>query len=194
MTQTQERAMITATNGEQVPTLNIPLIRKLIGWAEEDEAFDNMLDALRFSTWDQNVWARNDYDSEDGFLRGFVKSRNICGTAHCQAGAAVVEADYRLLFEGNEVAETCVPIKWTGAYDERGLKIYDDVSDEAEDVEDVARRLMGFTEDEAYRYFDADQSIADLVSLANEFAAGRGMQPIFFNKDGSPCEPGNVDR
>lgn len=176
--------LITTTNrrGEVVPELNVPLIRKLIGWAEQDEKWVGQFDYLGEIEWAQETWGRHDGAEplSREWAEMFVKDANVCGTAHCQAGGAVVESDYRILYpQGGGPAEYCRKIEWTGTYDERGRKVWRDIEGTDEYIADVGRRLLGFTDDESGVYFEGDNDIPRLKEFANYFALDRGDDLIF---------------
>lgn len=172
-----------------LPELNTELIRLLVGWAEQDEAWRDRLGYLGFTTWDQGTWGYTPNEDLDtsGILADYVKDANVCGTAHCQAGGAIVYSDqWRLIYEEDGSAEYCRRIEWTGAKDEKGRKVYRDVDDKDEYISTAAMGLLGFTDGEAESYFSGSNTIDDLKCYANGFAADRDMPPIFFRENGKP--------
>jgi hypothetical protein len=166
-----------ATQTANLPTLNVKLLRDLLTWAKQDkEAMDRF---LGWGDWDQTVWGKS-------------VTNGVCKTSFCMAGQAVVQVGYGLKYYNNGeqeyqpetgtyldalVAYDCAP-KVPVGIDERGNVKYELAEDRAEPIATVARRVLGFAEDEGYEFFDSDNSYLDLVNMANSYAARRGLDPI----------------
>ena len=73
------------------------------------------------------------------------------------AGQTALQAGYRLNYPGFNIqhevevhAETCIPTRPTGALDDRGFPIYEDVPGaHPEGIREVGQRTLGLTEEEA---------------------------------------------
>lgn len=165
-----------------LPTLNVKLLRDLLTWAKQDkEAMDRF---FGWGEWDQTVWGKS-------------VTNGVCKSSFCMAGQAVVQAGYGLQYYKNGdqdyipetgewidalVAYDCAPKVPVGT-DERGNVKYELLTDRLEPISTVARRVLGFTEDEGYEFFDSDNSYLDLVTMANSYASRRGLDPIVKDED-----------
>ena len=176
-----------------LPTLNSVLLFDLIRWAEHDDA----IDAARWGTWDQSSWGWVKVEDQ------MKEARNgACKTAYCMAGQAAHQGGYRLLFDTGDVhsvdiemydghhyegdvasASDCVQQRPTNRRDSKGVIIWEDVPGADErPVSEVGREVLGLTSDEAEVFFEGDNDLHRLRSMANRFCQDRAL-PLLYPYD-----------
>lgn len=102
------------------------------------------------STWDQEFWAKRLIDD----------AGNECGTAFCCAGWAVKIArpDLEFIWEGRAAS-----------------RVRDPAAALTDDIEDVARRLLGLTAAEADNLFNEDNTFDDLCYVVEKIKQRAGV-------------------
>lgn len=123
--------------------VNIPLLRKVVEWAEVEAA-----KPLELSAWYQKNWAVpvTDFPFYDEKL-GYYHKAPECGACFCIAG-----------YTGQVAGIT---ISKSGAFVD------------GQHVSDFARTALGLTGDQAETLFDAENTIEDVRRIAEEIAGER---------------------
>lgn len=174
------------TENNNLPALNVPLLRDLLTWAKQDkDALDRF---LGWGEWEQEVWGRQ-------------ITNGVCKSSYCMAGQAAVQAGYGLVYDQNDevwdqeaqewrdcvVAWNAAPKRLVGT-DDKGNPKYELLTELAEPVRRVGQMVLGLTDYEQDLFFEADNCWRDLVNYANEFAANRGLEPVYvLAEDGDPA-------
>lgn len=164
------------TNTYEYPALNVTLLRDLLTWAKQDK--DTLDRFLGWGEWEQEVWGRQ-------IVNG------VCKSSYCMAGQAAVQAGYGLIYDQNDevwdedeqewrnckVAWNAAPLRLVGT-DAKGRPMYEPLREHAMSVREVGQKVLGLTDFEQDEFFEAGNAYHDLVALANQFAANRGLEPI----------------
>lgn len=181
-------------------SLNLEALTLLIEWAEADEEVRQRRFA-NWGQWRQNEWGTiatddpnvvalvedEDRDTDDHILGvlGDLNRNGVCGTAFCQAGQAVSQAGYDLVYEEPTVdddnwaglvsasADKCVKTEYAGV-DDKGRPVFRRVGDE-HNIEDTGARILGLTTSEADAYFFGGNSIERLKQLVTLFCNERDI-------------------
>lgn len=185
-------------------TLNVEAITTLIDWAEADEE-RRKTQYASWGDWRQSLWGLAKTDSANvkalfetdadkaGEEIADMGKNGVCGTAYCMAGQAVVQGGYALdfkedtpdMWDGDTVgvsAENCVWQEPTNEINRWGRPVMREVG-EPRDISDVAREILGITDEESNRFFDGSNGIRRLKQLANQFCAVRGLdEPYDFDE------------
>lgn len=211
LTKRLRRLIEMARNAVALPELNTEMIFNLVTWAEHDKNVEEGVERYDLSRWagwghwNQGSWADRDLNRTldgDGIdeleMKAAVDSLrttygdwlgvkpNVCGTAFCMAGQAVVQNDgYRLLYDtGGFQADNCVAIEPTGEVDRKGRAVMRDVPNvQPRAIWRVAQEQLGLTYDEQSHMFGGDNTIEYLKGLVNWFAEERHLPPIFPGHD-----------
>lgn len=122
--------------------INVPLLRKTL---EHITAHP--------TEWNQEYWGRTFNNERD----------EVCGTAYCLAGHAVVMTGHTLTFSNGG---------------------YSHFTDQGEEIGEVAERELGLTYDEAYELFHDQNSLFDLWELAEQFTDGEIVNEHHPSPDG----------
>lgn len=101
-------------------------------------------------TWNQNVWA---IDWDLGRERGQSIMGNVCGTAYCFAGHAVVRAGYRIVWPNHSIQSEL-------AEDDKG---------NVHEIETLAQNILGLDEDQAEELFGASNELEHIRVAIKEF-------------------------
>lgn len=99
--------------------------------------------------WDQESWAHR-WEDEDKL------GRDVCGTAYCFAGTAVVLTGHPILWEGDHAFSDLVVD-----------------GDGVEEVPGVARRELGLSADDAEWLFHPENSLTNLCDIVRQITDGR---------------------
>lgn len=150
-----------------MPVLNVPMLNTVMKHIE-----DNPL------AWDQGTWTRNLRSSLEsrkynggawlrsrGLSVGMIdekldeiaKGEESCNTAGCAAGWAVLLSDQ---FNLNKQ-------KGEDSWDRVAFK--GELGDQTVHIRDAARIVLGFTQRQAYEFFDASNSLEHLKVLAKQY-------------------------
>lgn len=121
-------------------TVNVPLLRKAVEWAEAEAA----------KPWDQCLWYQGDWVAPEGEVARYGEVK--CGTAYCIAGYAAM-----LTLGKGESFDEC-----GGIVDAKGRDV--------EHASERARRELGIDTWEAERLFSAGNDIDRVRYLAEEIA------------------------
>lgn len=128
-------------------TPNLDLLNKVLDKIEHIEAFKEQGLDLE-EDWDQGSWAIQRFDEDE----------NVCGTAMCFAGHAVVEAGHKLVWkpiETRPVTECRV--------------------DDGRDIETAARELLGLSSTQSNMLFSGSNQLKDLRRFVGQLNAGEEM-------------------
>jgi hypothetical protein len=132
---------------QELPTLDIQLLRDLVFWAEGDNSKYQEI-------WEQHSWAH--------------KTKNgVCQTAFCIAGQAVAQANIKLQWD--EVEEEILE---TG---ETKHHYYASFTEHGEFIDEVAAKLIGLTQEEAEELFEGENGIEEVRAVASSICASRGL-------------------
>lgn len=154
----------------QARGVNIPLLRKAVEWAEEQEQLDELE-----RQWEQASWLKSKYDkavdwmySQSAVTLGQVRVINTqrfleqhpeCGTSYCIAGY---------------VAQLVDPAYMEDEYG--GQEDVDGLGSEAEfHSSKVAQRALGLTTSQAQMLFDGDNARAYDIRHIAETIAGEPL-------------------
>ena len=195
-----EAAIRAALNG--YPALDLHLLRMLVAWAEQDEAF-----ADKFAEW--GAWSQSTYGIEieraniavgmydKVALNKVTWAGNECGSAYCIAGQTVIQRGYRMDYGPDSAcgfgggpesditlygrsADRCVMQQPSGEKDCKGRDIMVDVPGAySQPIHEVARQQLGLTDIEAGVLFDGDNDVYMLKGLINGFCEARGLYDMF---------------
>lgn len=195
------------------PTLNVQMLKDLIAWAEDDvrdEALKHRIDRLGLGEWDQGSWGyakvrrllqRKHPDlgnAEISLTQDEVEesvSTGLCGSAHCQAGGAVLlsgewrpiwgseygidEDTFRNIYTNEGTQPVVIQYEAElGEWDDDG-KWVPHPDHHVRSIDKIARDVLGLTDEEAASYFHADNSISTLKAYANRFAEKRGLGHLY---------------
>ncbi len=100
---------------------------------------------LKPKRWYQGAWAER-HKRPDG--------KGWCNTTYCFAGHAVVRAGWRPVWDGDPDATRCRK------------------DGEVKLIEDVAREVLGLTENQAEKLFDAPNDLGDLAKIVTQIEDG----------------------
>lgn len=129
------------------PTLNIPLLRKLVEWAETQEKLGEL------SHWKQSWWARILPSATDDDM---VEGVDYCGTSFCAAGFVSYIEGWRPVLNSEGYADDA----------RRG--------GEKRAIRDIATDALGIDVDDASRLFHGGISTAaELRDIAEDIAGER---------------------
>lgn len=151
-----------------LPTLNVELLTNLITWAVADKKrLDRFAERFaNWGTWKQSKWAH----------RPEGESANVCGTAFCIAGQAVVQVGYMPVFESpwDESASHCAPRVFAGL-GPQGLPTFEPDRNEENHVviSDLAKTVLGLTSEESNALFYGDNTLGNVVATALLIANAR---------------------
>lgn len=142
---------------------NIPALREVVEWVEEQESLPSTE-----SEWRQIVWAQ---------LTNSGPNREPCGTAFCVAGKVVHSHGYQILFDDETWdAGLCAPPATPVNYTERGTitteerrRITEDPNN-YESIDVQAAEILGLDQEQARLLFAASNSAEMIRDLAEEFA------------------------
>lgn len=183
--------------------LNLPAIRLLIAWAEEDIA--TLGDYRLWGTWDQGHWGHADlpldpptlavvrldaYDEVQERAEAFdVMDKAVlngaCQTAYCMAGQAVVQAGHKMLYDSvtadtgttrrlSVTADTCVRVEPTGRFDDKGYPMVREVG-APRSISETAAEILGLDSDQEDLFFSGSNDVDQLKAYANHFAREDGQ-------------------
>lgn len=128
---------------------NVKLLRNLVLWAQgEHDRLGKKYAGLAEYKWDQAYWAKEERNG-------------VCRTAFCIAGAAVRMKGYKFVWAESAdpqlfIAETCT-------------KKIDGVK-RSFDIELTAMHLLGIDWDQAESLFNGDNTIDDVIDVAESIA------------------------
>lgn len=164
-----------------LPELNTSLMRDLLIWAAQDEEFFARADKyLSWGQWDQGIWGKE--------LRN-----GVCQSSYCMAGQAVIQTGWTLDYQKDPyansydnlvcfTAESCGPLvhkidEVTGdrVRDSKGKPVMVLDRSRVQSIASRAQLVLGLNEMEASWFFDGDNEICDLASMAILFADMRGV-------------------
>lgn len=150
---------------DELPALNLELLRQHIGWIEKAASAPDAVDLQ----WDQSLWVHStDPDLFEpllnevtgrptGYYRLDVKE-GFCNTACCLAGSvAISEGQPQFTRDGADE-------DFTASFMETG-----------EPIESFARDQLGLTERESDVMFNGNNSVDDLIRLAEAVCLRRGL-------------------
>lgn len=124
---------------------NVPLLRKMVEWAEEQEGLTFNAGGQR--VWDQALWF--------GQVTGRRGAQDWCRTTACIAGQVA-------LIEG-----------WTPVFDDDGYADTVELDGERRLVAEVAARTLGLDAAQAIRLFRSTNDAATVRMVAEEIAGER---------------------
>lgn len=124
---------------------NIPLLRKMVEWAEEQEALTYNADGGR--VWDQALWF--------GMVTGRRQGQDWCRTTCCIAGQVA-------LLDG-----------WEPVFDDDGYADSVTLDGETRLVAEVAARTLGLNAPQAIDLFRSTNSAATIRIVAERIAGER---------------------
>lgn len=148
---------MTLTNQQTIglpgtPTPNIPLLRKGVEWAEEQE----QLVGLRM--WNQDFWFR----TLDRKLAKQNMYDPLCETGMCIAGFVVTEMEFEISFDP------------ASGIDEGGYYCasyaFDPATGITDQISNIATRELGITEEQSRILFDGINSAHDIRRISEEIA------------------------
>lgn len=163
-----------------LPTLNLDLLKALVGWAKDDEVAmqdfiqkhgDKLAQWGFEGKWDQGYWGKQ-------------ITNGVCETAYCIAGQAVIQAGYQFHYERVEdldanrtlfTADWVYPVKQEGTWKDGKPKYVADTSREGFYTPHLAQRALGLTNLEREYLFDGDNTIGDVVYIASQIADRRDL-------------------
>lgn len=133
---------VAAAVTKLTPELNVDLLDKTMSHVETLDAFQR--EGLDIEErWDQGSWFRHDYDAEN----------NVCGTAGCFAGHAVLQAGHKIIDDYGD---------WQALAPD-GTR---------DSISIAARKLLGLTPLQGRRLFSGNNEVVDLRRLVDQLKAG----------------------
>lgn len=155
---------ITIPKGYGYPTLNVDLLAQLLEWAgAEDTDMAEFFEAKGWPRWNQNLWA----------------AFSPCGSTACIAGNAVIQSpNFVTDAEVYHGAILSTPLD-DGSIDTAyrvELRDGEKVPGEPVTIRDAATEILGLTISEAGALFNGSNRLSELVWLAQDFAARRGVE------------------
>lgn len=187
----------------ELPKLELDKLTKLVDWAQATELMpeEDLLEKFPgWGVWNQSSWSEIylsdddqimklqrdgwwDYTDPDDLatmpviaeIEGWIREGS-CGSSYCIAGQEVHDKGYRMLYNHSGCADSCIRQVPTTEVDAKGNTIWEDDPEAVpEQINDVAARSLGLTNDEANRLFNSDNSVHTLKKLVNRFAKRRGL-------------------
>lgn len=200
---------------EEGSTMNVEVLRKLLIWAAEDYVLDNEPDLARevglvrngvimsesqgdktlLGRWRQNSWG----DAFDGYEAPGVNTPDeastpeMCGTAFCMAGGAVMLSDkYTPVMEGSaadgfsmeSVVVTSDIARFNAPIEPHAQMLWVNGDDEEDVLSDLSlvyistagREVLGLSFEQAGLFFNGDNTLDQLVSYAETWAEAENKQ------------------
>lgn len=139
-------------------TPNLDLLNKVLDKIEHIEAFKEQGLDLE-EDWDQGSWAIQRFDEDE----------NVCGTAMCFAGHAVVEAGHKLVWKPIESECSCLDCL------EETHPVTECHVDDGRDIETAAREVLGLSSMQSQMLFSGSNQLKDLRRIVGQLNAGEEM-------------------
>lgn len=136
-------------------TPDLPLLRKLVDWAEEEEVRQDRGEDGKDVYWMQNNWLSTDFVRKNGEV-----TDQICSTGCCIAGKVALDFGTPIFTDWDGVTEY----------------VRDDNDGLVYSIREFGREQLGLQKSEADDLFEGDNKAADIRTVAERIAERAGEE------------------